>query len=82
MPYFSLLSADDKPLFKIPSAWLIEYCGYKGRREGCLAMHAKQSIVLTNLSKVKDGEGLSAADVIKIFYCHCSFCLSRIWFCH
>ena len=65
MPYFSLPSGDDKPLFKIPSAWLIEYCGYKGRREGCLAMHAKQALVLTNLSKVIDGESASAADVLK-----------------
>jgi UDP-N-acetylenolpyruvoylglucosamine reductase len=28
-------------------------------------MHAKQALVLTNLAKVKDGEGLSAEDVIK-----------------
>ncbi|MAV76499.1 MAG: UDP-N-acetylenolpyruvoylglucosamine reductase [Cellvibrionales bacterium] len=65
MPYFSLPSADDKPLFKIPSAWLIEYCGYKGRREGCLAMHAKQALVLINLAKVKNGESVSEADVLK-----------------
>ena len=64
MPYFTLEDVDDQPLFKIPSAWLIEYCGYKGRREGCLAMHSKQALVLTNLAKNKDDEKITSVDVL------------------
>ncbi|MDB3855994.1 UDP-N-acetylmuramate dehydrogenase [Halieaceae bacterium] len=37
-----------KHYYKIPAAWLIENCGWKGRGENGIEMHANQALVLTN----------------------------------
>lgn len=57
---------------KLPAAWLIEQCGWKGRRLGHVGVHDQQALVLVNHSG-GDGEALLAlaqaiqADVLARF---------------
>ncbi len=38
------------PMIKVPAAWLIEQCGWKGRQTGNVACYSKQPLVIVNLT--------------------------------
>lgn len=42
--------AGSAPMIKIPAAWMIEQCGWKGKTLGNVASYAKQPLVIVNLT--------------------------------
>lgn len=52
-------------LIKIPAAWLIEQCGWKGKRFGDAGVHAYQPLVLLNYSQASGSEIIELAGRIR-----------------
>jgi UDP-N-acetylmuramate dehydrogenase len=62
MPHFD---AQKEGFLKIPAAWLIEQCGWKGKLVGNTGVHAQQALVLVNHKNASGTEILQLAKDIQ-----------------
>lgn len=78
LPFFSVLKMKhpDMPHYpqqdgmKIPAAWLIEQCGFKGLRRGDVGCHKTQPLVIVNYGNATGEDILSFSEEIIQTVCH------------
>lgn len=62
MPYFRM--SDDE--VKIPAAWLIEQCGWKGKSLGKVAVHPMHALIIVNTGNASASDVMNlASEIIK-----------------
>ena len=65
MPHFpSPMANDQSPMVKIPAAWLIEQCGWKGKTMGGAQCYPKQPLVLVNTGSATPQDVIDLAAAI------------------
>lgn len=60
-----IVAFDEGENKKISAAWLIEQCGYKGKKIGNIGMHSTQALVMVNYGDAKGEDVIELANEIK-----------------